>query len=59
MLDFLLKTKFEHEFFLYERPDKALREKRKQSLLQEAHGNVATGHFGENKMIRRLGEMTL
>ena len=57
MLDFLLQTKFEdNEFFLCERPDKSLSEGEKLNLLQEAHGNVATGHFGENKTIRRLRE---
>ena len=54
---FLLQTKFEdNEFFLCERPDKSLSEEEKLNLLQEAHGNVATGHFGENKTIRRLRE---
>ena len=59
MLDFLLQTKFEdNEFFLCEHPDKSLSEEKKLNLLHEAHGNVATGHFGENKTIRRLREQT-
>ncbi|XP_033221144.1 uncharacterized protein LOC117175544 [Belonocnema kinseyi] len=59
MLNFLLQTKFtEHEFFLCERPDKLLNEEEKQDLLREAHGNLATGHFGENKTIQRLREQT-
>ena len=60
MLDFLLQRKFEdHEFFLCERPDKTLSEEENQILLEEAYGNIATGHFGENKTIRRLREQTL
>lgn len=59
MLNFLLQTKFtEHTFFLCERPDKKLSEEEKQNLLRETHGNVATGHFGENKTIKRLREQT-
>ena len=60
MLDFLLQRKFEeHEFFLCERPDKTLSAEEKQILLQQAHGNIATGHFGENITIRRLREQRL
>ena len=60
MLDFLLQRKFEnHEFFFCDRPSKTLSEEEKQRLLQEAHGNIATGHFGENKIIRMLREQTL
>ncbi|XP_033230383.1 uncharacterized protein LOC117181620 [Belonocnema kinseyi] len=48
MLNFLLQNKFaEYTFFLCERPDKQLNVEEKQNLLREAHGNVATGHFGE------------
>ena len=60
MLDFLLQRKFEnYEFFFCDKPDKTLSGKEKQRLLQEAHGNIASGHFGENKNIRRLHEQTL
>ena len=59
LLNFLLQTKFmEHDFFLCERPDKLLNEEEKNHLLREAHDNVATGHFGENKTIKRLREQT-
>ena len=59
MLNFLLQIKFkEHTFFLFKRPDKQLTEGEKLNLLREAHGNVATGHFGENKTIKRLREQT-
>ena len=34
-------------------------EEDKQILLQEAHGNVAAGHFGENKTTGKLHELTL
>lgn len=60
MLDFLLHSKFkDNEFFVCERPNKALTRKEKNNILKEAHGNVATGFFGETKTIRRLEEQTV
>lgn len=60
MLDFLVQSKFEdNEFFICERPNKELTIEEKESLLKEAHGNIATGHFGENKTIRRLRDQTV
>ena len=59
MLNFLLQIKFkEHTFFLCARPDKQLTEGEKLNLLREAHGSVTTGHFRENKTIKRLREQT-
>ena len=50
------KTK---NFFFCDRPNKTFSGEEKQRLLQEIHGNIATGHFGRNKTIRRLREQTL
>ena len=59
MLNFLLQIKFKkYTFFLCERPDKQLNEGEKLNLLRKSHRNVATGHFRENKPIKRLREQT-